>query len=183
MKTRILTAAAAACALAGCAASDYGTAPAGEAPAATSATAQLQDASGRPMGTATATQSGNGVRVRIEGANMPPGAHGAHIHMIGQCTGPGFESAGGHWNPPGHQHGKDNPAGMHKGDLPNILVGTNGSGTLEYTIANARLAGGNDAMLDEDGAAIVIHAGADDYRTDPSGNSGARIACGVFMPA
>ena len=72
---------------------------------------------------------------------------------------------------------------MHKGDLPNILIGTNGSGTLEYTIANAWVSGSADAMLDADGAAIVIHAGPDDYRTDPSGNSGARIACGVWMPA
>jgi Cu-Zn family superoxide dismutase len=173
----------AAFALAGCVANDHGTATAEEGAAVTSATAQLQDASGRPMGTATATQSGTSIRVRIEGMNMPPGAHGAHVHMIGQCTPPGFNSAGGHWNPTQRQHGKDNPAGMHKGDMPNMLVGTNGSGTLEYTIPNAWLSGSDDAMLDADGAAIVIHAGADDYRTDPSGKSGARIACGVFMPS
>lgn len=170
----------AALSLAGCAASDYGMDPADEAPPVSTASAELRDASGRTMGTATASQSGDGIRVRIEAVNMPAGAHGAHVHMTGQCVAPGFESAGGHWNPTEQQHGKDNPAGMHKGDMPNILIGTNGSGTLEYTIPNAWVSGSSDAMLDEDGAAIVIHAGPDDYRSEPSGNSGARIACGVF---
>ena len=166
--------------LAGCAGGAYGTDADDGAPVMASATADLRDASGRAMGTATATQAGDAIRIRVDGMNLPAGAHGAHVHMTGQCTAPGFESAGGHWNPTGADHGKDNPAGMHKGDLPNILIGTNGGGTLEYSISDAGVSGSGDAMLDADGAAMVIHAGPDDYRTDPSGNSGARIACGVF---
>ena len=166
--------------LAGCAGGAYGTDADNGAPVMASATADLRDASGRAMGTATATQAGDAIRIRVDGMNLPAGAHGAHVHMTGQCTAPGFESAGGHWNPTGADHGKDNPAGMHKGDLPNILIGTNGGGTLEYSIPDAGVSGSGDAMLDVDGAAMVIHAGPDDYRTDPSGNSGARIACGVF---
>ena len=182
MKMPILIGTAAAFSLAGCVTADEGAYPA-EAPLASTATAQLQNAAGQTVGTATATQSGDSIRVRIEASAVPQGAHGAHVHMTGQCAAPGFESAGGHWNPTNQQHGKDNPAGMHKGDMPNILIGTNGGGTLEYTIAGARVAGSAGAMLDADGAAIVIHAGPDDYRSDPSGNSGARIACGVFAPA
>lgn len=155
----------------------------GGTPAASAASAELRDAAGQVVGSATATQSGDSIRIRVEASGLPQGAHGAHVHMTGQCVAPGFDSAGGHWNPTNMQHGKDNPAGMHKGDMPNMLIGTDGSGTLEYTISGARLAGGDGAMLDADGAAIVIHAGPDDYRTDPSGNSGARIACGVFGPA
>ncbi len=112
---------------------------------------------------------------------MSPGSYGAHLHAVGRCDPPGFESAGPHWNPTGQKHGKDNPAGMHKGDLPNLLVGTDGRGSFEYTIPNAGLSGMlPNRLIDGDGAAVVIHASADDYRTDPSGNSGARIACGVL---
>jgi Cu-Zn family superoxide dismutase len=152
--------------------------PAPVAPAAahSSASAQLLDTSGRAVGNATVTQVGDSLRVAIEGVNLPSGAHGAHLHQTGLCTPPDFASAGPHWNPTGHQHGKDNPAGMHKGDLPNILIGTDGRGSLEYTIPMVSLAG----LLDNDGAALVVHAKADDYRTDPSGESGGRIACGVL---
>lgn len=180
MKQMLIGASAlAALGVAGCAALDPVAPVAPVAPAYT-ATTDLRSAAGLDMGTATATQVGNDIRVRIEGENLPPGAHGAHVHMTGVCTPPGFESAGGHWNPTNQDHGKDNPAGMHKGDLPNLLVGTDGRGTLEYVIPNAWVAGAGTAMLDSDGAALVIHATADDYRTDPSGNSGARIACGAF---
>lgn len=144
------------------------------------ASADLRSAAGLSVGTATATQIGSDIRVRIDGMNLPMGAHGAHIHMTGICAPPAFASAGGHWNPTGHQHGKDNPAGMHKGDLPNMLIGADGRGTLEYTIPNAWVTGNRLALLDSDGAALVIHANADDNRTDPSGNSGGRIACGAF---
>ena len=148
-------------------------------PASYTANADLRSASGLAVGSATATQVGGDIRIRIEGMNLPMGAHGLHVHMIGVCAAPGFDSAGGHWNPTGQKHGKDNPAGMHKGDLPNLLIGTDGRGTLEYTIPNALVAG-NAGMLDMDGAALVVHSNADDNRTDPSGNSGGRIACGAF---
>lgn len=181
MKRLTLGVAAAAAGLAGCATDSYAPEPA-TAPisAGASATAQLRDSAGRPKGVATARQVGDSLQVRIEAINLPSGAHGAHIHAAGLCAAPGFESAGPHWNPTGRQHGRNNPAGMHHGDLPNLIIGADGRATLEYTVAGASLAGGGAGMLDADGAAIVIHAAADDDRTDPSGNSGARIACGVF---
>lgn len=111
---------------------------------------------------------------------MPPGTYGAHVHTTGRCDPPDFASAGPHWNPTGQQHGKNNPRGMHKGDLPNLMVGTDGRGSFEFTIPRASISGGAMRMLDADGAALVVHQSADDYRTDPSGNSGGRIACGVL---
>lgn len=176
---RFLCTTVAAIALAGCASTNEAGTEGGVVPQ-TAVTAALNGADGTTMGTATATQAGDDILVRVEATNLPSGAHGIHIHQTGTCTAPDFASAGPHWNPTGAQHGKDNPAGMHRGDLPNVLIGTDGRGTLEYRIANAKVSGGGDALLDNDGAALVVHAAADDYRTDPSGNSGARIACGVF---
>lgn len=176
---RLVMGAAGLAALAGCMTND-GTGPAGDGAAMAAATADIRDAAGRSVGTATASQSGDSIRISIQGTTLPPGAHGAHIHMTGSCVAPAFTSAGDHWNPTAREHGKDNPAGMHMGDLSNLFVGTNGVGTMEYTIPGAWVAGGTMPLIDGDGAAIVIHAAADDYRTNPSGNSGARIACGVF---
>jgi Cu-Zn family superoxide dismutase len=129
---------------------------------------------------ATASQLTDSIRLRLDVMGMRAGAYGAHIHAIGRCDPPSFETAGPHWNPTGQQHGKSNPQGMHKGDLPNLMVGEDGRGTLEVALPAASISGGSAALLDADGAAVVIHERADDYRTDPSGNSGARIACGVF---
>jgi Cu-Zn family superoxide dismutase len=149
--------------------------------AAGAVSADLRDADGRTRARAGAEQAGDSLRVRIEALGMTPGAYGAHIHAIGRCDPPSFNSAGPHWNPTRQTHGKDNPQGMHKGDLPNLLVGTDGRGSFEYTIPNATVAGrGPNPVMDADGAAVVIHAAPDDYRTDPSGNSGARVACGVL---
>ena len=116
-----------------------------------SAAADMVDASGRVLARATAEEAGEGVRVRIEAEGLAPGAYGAHVHTTGRCEGPAFASAGGHWNPTAMQHGKDNPAGMHKGDLPNLLVGANGQGSFEYTILGAAIGGFSNAMLDGDG--------------------------------
>lgn len=144
-------------------------------------TADLRDAQGRIRARATAEVSGDSLRVRVEAVAMSAGAYGAHLHAVGRCDAPGFETAGPHWNPTGEMHGKDNPRGMHKGDLPNLLVGTDGRGSFEYTIPNAGLSGMlPNRLIDGDGAAVVIHEKADDFRTDPSGNSGGRIACGVL---
>lgn len=147
-----------------------------------SARAELADASGAPRGTATISETGTGIRVAIDARNLPPGVHAAHLHTTGACVPPDFASAGGHWNPLGREHGRENPRGQHMGDMPNLIVGQDGTGVLEITIDGARLAGGDAALLDEDGAAVVIHATADDYRSDPAGNAGARIACGVVAP-
>jgi Cu-Zn family superoxide dismutase len=144
------------------------------------AAATLRDAAGTVKAQASMADVNGGVRVSIEAVAMAPGAYGAHIHTVGRCDPPDFASAGPHWNPTSRQHGKDNPQGAHKGDLPNLLVGADGRGSVSFTVDGVSLRGGATPVLDADGASVMIHAAADDYRTDPSGNSGARIACGVF---
>lgn len=146
----------------------------------TSANAALADNAGRPRATAVLTQTTSGVQVNLSATQMTAGAYGAHVHTTGRCDAPDFASAGPHWNPNERLHGTQNPQGPHQGDLPNLIVGTDGRGTVEFTIPAATLGGGSAPILDADGAAVVVHASADDYRTDPSGNSGARIACGVL---
>ena len=149
-------------------------------PAIAAVQAELRDAGGRSVARSSVTQAGDALRVRVEAAGLSPGTYAAHVHSAGRCDPPGFESAGPHWNPSNRQHGRDNPNGQHRGDLPNLMVGTDGRGSFEFTIPGGALSGGRMAMMDPDGAAIIIHARPDDYRTDPSGNSGARIACGAF---
>jgi Cu-Zn family superoxide dismutase len=166
--------------LSGCAMDGGGMDQRGQVAEPAAATASLRNAAGRQTAQATAIQSGDSIRVRLEASGMPPGSYGAHVHTTGRCDPPDFATAGPHWNPTGQQHGKNNPQGMHKGDLPNLLVGTDGRGSIEITVPAASLRSGAMPMLDQDGAAIVVHERADDFRTDPSGNSGARIACGVF---
>ena len=140
------------------------------------ATAMLRTATGADAGTASASEVAGGLRFTIDVKGLPAGTHGAHVHMTGRCDAPDFASAGGHWNPTGMKHGSMNPQGPHEGDLPNLIVGTDGRGTVGITVPGATMAG----LLDADGAALVVHAGPDDLMTDPSGNSGGRIACGVF---
>ncbi|MGF7149327.1 Cu-Zn family superoxide dismutase [Sphingomonas zeicaulis] len=164
--------------LGGCATT--GTTSDGTEPKGTRAFASLFDGQGAPRGEASVTPTADGVRLAISGMDLPPGAHGFHIHTVGRCDGPDFTTAGGHWNPTNHQHGRDNPQGAHMGDLPNLMIGTDGRGTLEIDIPGASLSGGTNPLLDADGAALVIHAGPDDMKSDPAGNSGGRIACGVF---
>ena len=120
------------------------------------------------------------IRVEIDVNALPPGRYGVHIHQVGRCDGPDFTTAGPHWNPAARQHGLENPAGSHRGDLPNLEVDSSGHGLLLFGIDGSGIRGGPTPLLDADGASIVIHAQADDERTDPSGNSGARIACGVI---
>lgn len=175
----------AALALAACATDDVGAEPEGAVVSSTIGppilSADLRDPEGRTRARATVEQAGDSLRVRIEAVGMSPGAYGAHLHTVGRCDPPSFTTAGPHWNPTGQMHGKDNPRGMHKGDLPNLMVGADGRGSFEYTIPNASLSGMSPTkLIDEGGAAMVIHAKPDDYRTDPSGNSGGRIACGVL---
>ena len=150
-------------------------------PATSGAEAVLKDASGATVGHATARQQGGDLLVTVTASNQTPGAHGAHIHMTGDCTPPGFTTAGGHWNPTGTHHGLSNPQGPHKGDLPNLDVGSDGQGTLSFSVPGASIEGGANALLDADGAAFVIHGGPDDMMSDPAGNSGPRVACGVFV--
>jgi superoxide dismutase, Cu-Zn family len=159
--------------LAGCAA---------VSPTATGATAvaDMRNVSGQPVGTAMLTQIGDVVRIELEVQGLPPGTKGVHIHEVGSCEPPTFTSAGGHFNPLGKQHGLLNPQGPHAGDLANIVVGPDGKGRLETSAGFVTLGAGTNSLLDANGSALVIHAAPDDFRTDPTGNSGARIACGVI---
>lgn len=144
------------------------------------ATADLRQADGRSVARAQVVQNGDGVRVIIEAMGLPSGTYGAHIHTSGRCDGPEYTTAGGHWNPMTRQHGSENPQGPHLGDLPNLTIAADGTGSISFDVPHGRLRGGDYAVLDADGAAVIVHASPDDYRTDPSGNSGARIACGVL---
>jgi superoxide dismutase, Cu-Zn family len=144
------------------------------------ATATIIDAQGLPVGTARITESKkHGLRVEISVKGQKPGERGVHLHTIGSCEGPKFTSAGPHWNPTNKMHGRDNPNGTHAGDLPNLLIGKKGRGSLRFDVPEARLDKAN-GLMDADGASIVVHALSDDHRTDPSGNSGDRVACGIL---
>jgi Cu-Zn family superoxide dismutase len=145
----------------------------------------LVNASGQSIGSVRAWQTAGGVAFHIDAAGLPHGVHGVHVHSVGRCDPPDFASAGSHWNPAGKKHGFNNPEGPHAGDMQNVEVAANGVLVTTVTLPNASLtapAGTLGALLDADGAALVIHAQADDYMTDPSGNSGARIACAVIRP-
>lgn len=139
----------------------------------------LVDAQGASKGSVEIMEKG-GLEVTVKASGLTPGVHGVHIHTVGACTAPDFASAGGHWNPTAKHHGMENPDGAHMGDLPNITIGADGTGTLNFTVPGGSLSGGDTPLLDADGAAIVVHAGPDDMKTDPSGNSGGRVACGVI---
>ena len=143
--------------------------------------ADLVNAEGQKVGTATISPSGTGVRIIVAVSQLSPGTHGIHIHTVGKCEGPAFASAGGHFNPTSKKHGKDNPEGPHAGDLMNIEVSANGTGKASLLDPNATLGAGANSLFHEGGTALVIHEKADDYKTDPAGNSGARIACGVIQ--
>jgi len=142
---------------------------------------QVKNGQGQTDGTATLTQLSNGVRVILDARGLPPGEKGVHVHEVGRCEGPAFTSAGGHFNPDKKQHGLQNPGGPHAGDLPNITIGSDGTGRLETLTDRISLSAGAKSVFDADGSAIVIHAAPDDFKTDPTGNSGARIACGVIV--
>lgn len=148
---------------------------------APSATATLSDAAGKQVGTATLQQLAHGVLIRLTVTGLPPGPHGVHIHATGKCEpgSPAFASAGGHLNPGAHKHGFDAPDGHHAGDLPNLIVAADGTGAMEAVAQDVTLGGGPASLFGQHGTALVIHAKPDDYRTDPSGASGDRIACGV----
>ena len=149
----------------------------------TGATAQIEDAEGNVVGNARFTEGTRGTLVAVEAQGLAPGEHGIHLHETGACDPPAFESAGGHINPAGAQHGLENPAGPHAGDLPAMTVADDGTASYEATTGRVTLSGGDGALLDADGSAIVVHADADDQATDPTGNSGDRVACGTVAGA
>ncbi len=144
------------------------------------AVADLFDASGKASGSATLRDSADGLWLDVSVKGVTPGAHGLHVHAVGTCTAPDFASAGGHWNPTAHQHGKKNPQGPHAGDAPNLIANAKGSGRLKTWLGAGMISGGATPLLDADGAAVVLHADPDDEMTDPSGKSGKRVLCGVL---
>ena len=137
-------------------------------------------ADGALLGSVMVSEDPAGLVINVSAIAMPPGVHGIHLHEKGLCDGPRFESAGKHWNPGAKQHGRDNPAGAHAGDLANLTVAKDGTAKSSIPVAGVKTASGAMMLADADGTALVIHAKPDDYKTDPSGDSGDRIACAVL---
>jgi Cu-Zn family superoxide dismutase len=148
--------------------------------AAQKAKADLINTKGEHVGKATFTETSKGVRLALNVSNLPAGAHGFHIHTVGKCDPPDFKSAGGHFNPEGKKHGLLNPEGHHAGDLENLIVGADGKANVRRVISGVTLGEGVSSLFHPGGTALVIHADPDDGKTDPAGNAGARIACGVI---
>ncbi|MDP1917561.1 MAG: superoxide dismutase family protein [Myxococcales bacterium] len=148
--------------------------------AAPRAQALLRNTEGKKVGTADFTSVDGGVHVTLKVKGFSPGPHGFHVHELGSCVGPDFISAGGHFNPDEKKHGGSNPSGAHVGDLDNLAVDVKGDGTGEFIVLRASLDSAPGGLLKKDGTSLVLHADADDLKTDPAGNSGARIACGVI---
>ncbi|MFJ7828086.1 superoxide dismutase family protein [Psychrobacillus sp. NPDC096623] len=141
----------------------------------------LLNTEGKEVGQATLSEHSKGVHIFLKAEGLTPGVKAIHFHEKASCEKPTFESAGAHFNPTHKEHGFENPKGYHLGDLPNIEVGEDGKVELETVSPAVVLAGGkSNSLLDADGSAIIIHEKADDYKTDPSGNSGARIVCGAI---
>ena len=148
-----------------------------------SAHADLVNAQGATIGHARLAATADGVKVSVMVSQLAPGEHGIHIHNVGKCEGPAFTTAGGHFNPASAHHGVNNTADPHPhlGDLPNLTVDAAGKGKLSFLIKGATLDPGPNSLFHDGGTALVIHAKPDDLMSDPSGNSGDRIACGVIQ--
>jgi superoxide dismutase, Cu-Zn family len=142
-------------------------------------TAVMRDSAGTELGTVTLADASGGIAISGTLRGIAPGTHAFHLHTTGQCE-PTFEAAGGHWNPTNAEHGTEAAQGPHLGDMPNVTVGDDSTVTIQATTPGGSLRGEN-ALLDADGAAVMLHAGTDDYRSQPSGDAGGRIACGVVQ--
>lgn len=140
----------------------------------------FRNGAGERIGVATLTDTAGALILGMSVAQLTPGVHGLHFHAVGTCTPPDFKSAGAHFNPTGRKHGRLNPEGPHLGDLPNLVVNADGSADTSFAIDHELSGGGPRSLFQPGGAALVIHAAPDDERTDPSGNSGDRVACAVI---
>lgn len=141
--------------------------------------AELKRSDGSGAGVATLSDRSDGLWLSVAATGFAPGTYGIHLHAIGKCDAPDFTTAGPHWNPAQKQHGFDNPMGTHAGDIRNLVVNAGGAGAMDVNLMGAQFEG-STGLFDADGAALVIHEKLDDYKTDPSGNSGKRVICGVF---
>ena len=149
--------------------------------AAQTAAAALKGADGKEVGSVNLTQTSQGVLINVSVKGLPPGEHAFHVHAVGKCE-PPFTSAGGHFNPGSKKHGMLSPEGQHAGDMPNLHIPQSGDLTVEILNVNITLEKGKpNSVFDTDGSAVVVHAASDDYKTDPTGEAGGRIACGVIQ--
>ena len=148
-----------------------------------SASATLTTVNGTAAGTVQLRQAAGGtVTVDVNAIGLTPGAHGIHFHEVGQCEGASaFATAGAHYNPLNREHGLERPAGPHAGDAPNLVAGTSGTANVSFTTDRITLTSGSVSLFDPNGSSVVIHAAPDDQVSQPSGNSGGRVACGVIQ--